>query len=189
MLTFNFNPFPTLETERLTLVRVTEEHTQMLYDMRTLDAVMQYIERPRPKNLEESAELVAKMKGLVDNNEGINWMICLKENGVAIGNIGLFRTMPEHHRAEVGYMMMPDYWGKGLMSEALQAVIQYGFEGMKLHSMEANINPLNDNSAKILERNGFVREACFKENYYWEGEFLDSAIYSLLVSDWKKQRG
>ena len=67
------------------------------------------------------------------------------------------------------------------MDEALKAVLHYGFYTMKLHSVEANIDPENATSKKLLERNGFIREAYYKENYFFEGKFIDSAIYSLLT--------
>ncbi len=67
------------------------------------------------------------------------------------------------------------------MSEALKAVLDYGFNTMGLHSVEAIASPLNNASIKILERNGFVREAYFKENFLWEGQYLDSVVYSLLA--------
>lgn len=188
MLTFNFQPFPVLETERLHLINISEEHAEGFFHLRTDDEVMRYIEVERPKSVQEALEVIR------DNyipkwqrNEGITWAIHSKKDNTYIGNIGLFRTLPEHHRAEIGYTLFPEFWGKGLMSEALKVVLRYGFEDMKLHSIEANINPENSASAKILDRHGFVREAYFKENYYWEGKFLDSAIYSLLSQDWKKQ--
>jgi RimJ/RimL family protein N-acetyltransferase len=67
------------------------------------------------------------------------------------------------------------------MQEAMIIVIDYGFRAMHLHSIEANVNPDNAASIKLLQRNNFVREAYHKENYYFNGKFLDSAIYSLLT--------
>ena len=87
----------------------------------------------------------------------------------------------EHYRAEIGYVLHPAQQGKGIMDEAIKAVLQYGFETMKLHSVEANVNPANTNSMKLLEKNGFVKEAYFKENYYYNGKFIDSVIYSLIT--------
>ena len=97
-----------------------------------------------------------------------------------IGSIGLWRIDKAHYRGEIGYMLHHDHWGKGIMQEAIAAVIEFGFGPLKLHSIEAHINPANAASAGILEKNGFVREAYFKENYYFRGKFLDTAIYSLL---------
>ena len=77
---------------------------------------------------------------------------------------------------------MPEYWNRGLISEAIPKAIDYGFNQMKLHSIEANINPDHNLSRKILEKFKFKKEAYFKENFYYEGKFLDSEIYSLLKS-------
>ena len=62
----------------------------------------------------------------------------------------------------------------------MKVVLDYGFNTLKIHSLEANVNPGNAASIKLLERNGFVREAYYRENYYYNGHFLDSAIYSLI---------
>jgi ribosomal-protein-alanine N-acetyltransferase len=91
----------------------------------------------------------------------------------------------EHDRAEVGYMLHPDFRKKGIMQEALTAIIEYGFTQMNLHSIEAVIDPRNKASETILVRNNFVKEAHFKENYFFDGAYLDSAHYSLLTT--KKQ--
>jgi ribosomal-protein-alanine N-acetyltransferase len=66
------------------------------------------------------------------------------------------------------------------MQEAMTVVLEYGFNTIKLHSVEANVNPNNTRSIQLLEKNGFVREAYHRENYYYNGHFLDSAIYSLI---------
>ena len=69
------------------------------------------------------------------------------------------------------------------MQESIKEVIDYGFNVMKLHSIEANVNPDNAASIRLLERNKFKREAYYKENFYFNGKFLDTAIYSLLITD------
>jgi ribosomal-protein-alanine N-acetyltransferase len=86
--------------------------------------------------------------------------------------------IPAHYRAEIGYVLHPQHQGKGLMTEAMKAVIHYAFEVMQLHSIEANINPLNIASKQVLLKNGFVQEAYFRENFYFNGVFLDSMIFS-----------
>lgn len=103
-----------------------------------------------------------------------------------LGYVGFWRIDLDNHRAEVGYSLLEKYFGKGIGNEALAAVIQYGFTQQQFHSLEANTNPANIVSQKLLEKNGFVREAYFRENYYFDGKFIDSAIYSLLKSDWEK---
>ena len=79
-------------------------------------------------------------------------------------------------------MLLPSEWKKGYMNEAIKRVIDFGFHSMKLHSIEANINPNNIASAQLLKKYHFIKEAYFKEDYYFNGKFLDSEIYSLLNS-------
>lgn len=116
------------------------------------------------------------------NNESIIWAITQKEDSKLIGTICFWNIIKEHYRAEIGYSLLYDFQGKGIMQEAMSAVIKYGFEKMNLHSIEANVNPANESSIKLLERNDFIKEAYFKENYFYDGKFLDTAIYSLLTT-------
>ena len=177
MLELHFNPFPFLETERLVLRQITLNDAKDLFALRTDMNVMRYIDRPIPKVIGDVETLINNMNDLTMR---IQWSIELKENKKFLGTIGYHRIEKENYRAEVGYMLHPDYWNTGLMSEALKVVIDFGFDKIKFHSIEANINPANEISRKILKKFGFVKEAYFKENYFFNGKFLDSEIYSLL---------
>ena len=108
------------------------------------------------------------------------WGISLRSDPRLIGTAGFWRIIREHDRAEIGYTLHPDHQGKGYMQEAMTAIFDFGFRKMKLHSVEANVNPNNEASIKLLERNGFVKEAHFKENWLYDGRYLDTAIYSRL---------
>ena len=83
-------------------------------------------------------------------------------------------------------MLSKDFHGKGIMHEAMQPVLDYGFNVMKLHSVEADADPNNIASIKLLQKNNFVREAYLKENYYFNGKFFDTVIYSLLMQNCKQ---
>ena len=180
MLTINFNPFPNLETEHLLLRRVDSNDLKEIFALRSNRETMKYIPRPLLQTDEEALAHIAMIDGKIDSNKGINWAITLKDNSKLIGIIGHYMIKPEHYRAEIGYMLLPEYHGKGIVSEALQEVVRYGFEVMKLHSIEAILDPENYGSAKVLEKNGFVKEAHLKENGFFEGRFLDTVIYSIL---------
>ena len=180
MLTLNFSPFPNLETERLLLRRVDSNDTLEILSLRSNPKTMKYIPRPLLKTDEDALEHIAMIDSKIESNEGINWAITLKDNPKLIGIIGHYRIKPEHYRAELGYMLLPEYHGKGIVSEAVREVVKYGFQVMDLHSLEAVIDPENHASAKVLEKNGFVKEAHFKEYEFFEGRFLDSVIYSIL---------
>ncbi len=181
MLSVNFHPFPILQTERLVLRRITPADAADLFVLRTDGNVMRFIPRPLAETIADVLQLIQTIDDGTHRNETINWAIALQADNKLIGTIGFVRMSLASHRAEVGYLLHPQYQGKGIMQEALARIIQYGFHDMKLHSIEAVIDPKNTASAKLLERNNFVKEAYFKENCFFEGKFLDSVHYSLLA--------
>ncbi|MEI9943193.1 MAG: GNAT family protein [Chitinophagaceae bacterium] len=181
MIQLNFHPFPELTTERLLLRRITMNDAGQLLFMRSDERVMEFIDKERMKVVEEAQAFIMKIDNDIEANEVIQWAITLKENPERlIGTICLWHIRKEHARGEIGYALHPDFWKKGIMKEAILKVIDYGFSVMKLHSIDANINPGNAGSAAILESVGFVREAYFKEDFFFRGKFLDTVIYSLL---------
>lgn len=182
MLDIQFPVFPILETQRCLLRQVVTTDAPDFFRLRSDERVMQYIDREKWKTIDEALEMILKMNESLQKGEGISWAISLKENNQMIGMAGLWRIIKEHHRAEIGYTLLPEYWNMGLMSEVIQSIIHFGFQQMNLHSIEADINPVNIGSKRVLEKNGFVQEAYFRENYFFEGKFLDSAIYSLITN-------
>jgi ribosomal-protein-alanine N-acetyltransferase len=185
MLTINFHPFQNLETERLLLRRLNPNDVAEVFAMRSNPEVMQYIPRPLAQTKEDALAHIVMIDEKIENNTGINWGITVKGEDKIMGIIGHYRIQPENHRAEIGYMSLPEYNGKGYISEAIKAVVAYGFEQMNLHSIEAVIDPGNTASEKVLLKNGFVKEAHILENELWEGKFWDTVIYSLLKRNFK----
>lgn len=182
MLETNFSPFPEITTNRLLLRRISIKDAPEILSLRSDDTVMHFIDREKAKTLEDAEAWIQLVNESLESNNGITWAMSLTEAPqTLIGTIGFWRIIKQHHRAEVGYMLHPEHWNKGIMKEALLSVIDFGFGAMQLHSIEAHINPGNSASAALLEKTGFIREAYFKEDYYFKGEFIDSAIYSLLV--------
>ena len=180
MLQVNFDPFPVLETERLVLRAITENDIDAMFYLRTNDELMRYIARPRPTNAEEVLPLLHRIQNNVATNEGIAWAMTMKGDGRMMGHMSYHVLFKENYRAEIGYMMREEYHGKGIMDEAIKATIDYGFNKLGLHSIEAHVNPANAASRKLLERNNFTQEAYFKENIFWNGKFEDTVVYSLL---------
>lgn len=176
MVELNFNPHPVLETKRLVLRKISMNDAEEMFVLRTNEEAMKYINKPKVMSVDDAKEIINKM----NEPERIIWGITLKNQEKIIGSIGYHRIEKEHYRAEIGYMLHQDQWNTGIMSEALAAVIGFGFNKMKLHSIEARINPDNTASRKILQKFSFFKEAYFKENFFFEGNFYDSEIYSLV---------
>jgi [ribosomal protein S5]-alanine N-acetyltransferase len=177
---FSFLPFQNLESDRLLLRQITPEDVHEVFALRSNAEIMKYIPRPLVTTNEEALEHITMIQDKLEKNEGINWAITIKENIKLIGIIGHYRMRWEHFRSEIGYMLLPEYHGKGIITEAIKLMIDYGFDQMNMHSLEGIIDPANTASARVLEKNGFVKEAHFKENEFFDGKFLDSVIYSLI---------
>ena len=180
MSSFSFLPFKELESERLLLRQITSDDVNEVFELRSNPETMKYIPRPLTTTKDEAMAHVKMIQDKIETNEGINWAITLKGNPKMIGIIGHYRIRWEHFRSEIGYMLLPEYQGKGIITEAIQLMIHYGFNEMKMHSLEAIIDPNNNASAKVLEKNNFVKEAHLIQNEFYDGKFLDTVIYSLL---------
>lgn len=154
-----------------------------IFILRTDKEITEYLDRDLPKSIDEIYDWLKKVDEEIDQNKGISWGMYLKPENKFIGSIGIWRTIPEHHRGEIGYSLLRDFQRKGYTFEAMIAALKYSFEEMKLHGVDANINPLNKPSQGILEKAGFIKEAHFKENYFYNGNFTDSAIYCLLAKN------
>jgi len=178
MLELNFTPFPILETERLLLRRVDKNDVNEIFSMRSNAETMQYIPRPLVINKEEALSHIALLDSGIEKNEAINWAITFKGEHKLLGIIDFYRTKFEDFRSEIDYMLLSENHGKGIASEAVERALDYGFNEMNLHSIEAVIDPRNYASERVLQKNEFIKEGYFKENTFFNGEFLDSVIYS-----------
>ena len=185
-LELNFNPFPVLETERMILRQYMDNDAEALFSFRSNPQAMHFVPRPLHQSTEDALKMIAQITDNIVANTAIGWAVELKESGKVIGSVSFHRIEKEHHRGEIGYMIHPDYWGKGLVTEAAAAAVHYGFTGLRFHSIEAIIDPDNVASARVLEKLNFVKEAHFKENFVQNGRFTDTAIYSLLRADYLK---
>lgn len=181
MLELNFTPYPELKTKRLLLRRLEKSDANEMFFLRSNDDVLRYLGKEPATSVKEAEEFIVKINKAVDNNESILWGIALlSDPAVIIGTICLWNFKPENYRGEIGYILHPNHWRKGIMKEAIICVIDYGFNVLKLHSIEALLSPENFASSAILESTGFIKEGHLKENFYFRGEFGDTLIYSKL---------
>jgi ribosomal-protein-alanine N-acetyltransferase len=182
-----FKTFPELRSERLFFRKIVASDAKNLFSIRTNDDVMRFMDVSRFKSISDAEKMIGSIEESYQNEGGINWGIVEKDSNIFVGYFGFFRLIPEHCRAEIGYALNAKYWGKGYMNETINRMVRFGFKTMKLHSIEANINPRNERSKKVLEKIGFKKEAYFRENYLFNDRFLDSVIYSLLEKDLTKE--
>lgn len=154
----DFSEFVPIETTRLHLRAPTMGDKEMIFFMRTAPEVNRYIKRTPPSSLQEITLFINDR--LRDREQGISiyWVLTLKENpDQCIGAISLWQFSDDRKTAEVGYDLHPDYQGKGYMSEALSALLAFGFNTLELHTIEAYTHLENQPSRTLLERHAFIR--------------------------------
>ena len=186
-----FAAFPTLESERCILREITMDDVDALYDIRSDDLVSKYLGDPPMRHRDQAvASVEATMQSFQSGDGSLKWGVAMHDNNRLIGTVSVWHIRKQHYRAELGYMLARDYWGKGIIPEVCTTVLDYAFGTMNLHSMDANIDPRNDASRRVLEKLGFVQEAYFREDYFdpMTETFTDSAIFSMLASTWQQRR-
>ncbi len=178
-----FEKFPILKSERLLYRELHLKDASDLYFIESNDDVVKYMDKYKMESVEASKKYIESCNEYYKKREAIEWKIIDKNTNQYIGNIGFWKIIAEHCRGEIGYSLNPKYWGSGYMSESLKTIIRFGFSELNLHSVEANVNPKNANSIKLLEHVGFKKEGYFRENFLFKNKFIDTITYSLLERD------
>ncbi len=158
----NFSPFPQLTTGQLVLRQLTIADADAIGTLRNNEIVNQFLGRPKSTTAAEALEFIDKINNSIANNTSMYWVIALQENNELIGTICLWNINTEDDAAEIGYELHPDFHGKGIMQEALNAVIDFGFNTMQLKVITAFTIPANIASAKLLQKNNFKLDVAGK---------------------------
>lgn len=177
-----FDPFPTLTTARLLLRRIVPTDAEALFQIETEPLVTKYIGRD-PFTRAQSEQRLKELDMAIDAGSAIRWAMVPREGAEPVGTCGLWRWDQTHRHAELGYELVPALWGRGYMTEALATVLDYAFPHMNLHRVEANVDPDNHASRRVLEKLGFLHEATLRQNWCHRQVFMDSAIFGLLETD------
>lgn len=174
-----FDQFPLLHTQRLTLRDIRLEDAEAILSMRSNDRVNRFIPRQAMDDIENARQLVNRTRQAFDQRQAIGFAGVLRDRPTIVGTCGLMNIEIEHRHAEIGGEMATEYWGKGIAQEAFEEIIRFGIEEMKLHTIEAKVNPENRGAVQLLENRGFIREGYFKDRGFFHGRYQDMAIYTL----------
>ena len=179
--------FPIIETSRLILRKITnEDASDMLMYLSDIEVVAPMGLEPFQTEKDVLDE-INWYKNIYDEGTGIRWGITFKDSGEVIGSCGFLNMLPKHHRAEIGYELFRKHWGKGIASEALEAVVKFGFQYYQFERIEALIEPSNIRSQKLVEKQGFIREGLLRHYEFTCGKFDDLYMYSIIKGDLSKK--
>lgn len=175
--------FPVLTTERLTLRQALMTDSLAIHDMLSIPEVNEYSNLPQPPTLKRSASFVNWMMELFPKGRGCSWLIEENASQSVIGAIRINKIQKTLQCGSLGYELHPKSWGKGYMTEALQAVVDCCFQEYELNRIEAWTMPGNQASDRVLMKNGFVYEGTLRQSAKFKGSFHDKRMFSLLSSD------
>ncbi len=179
-----FIRFPELATQRLQLRRIRQSDAPELFAILSDEEAMRFYGHEPHHNISETHSLISKIEVRYARREAIRWAVTLKGEDRLIGTCSLHHIDAESRRAETGYELHRAYWGRGLMPEAVAAILTYGFSEMELHRVEALIDIANEQSKNLLLKLGFTYEGNLRQRYFMNGRFEDEHYFGLLRDEW-----
>ncbi len=183
--------FPTLTTERLVLREIRPEDAPFWLRHFSAPDVVELTSYDAPADLKAAeAEIERYCTSLRREGTGIRWGITFRGSDDLVGTLGYYRWVADRdRRAEMGYDLLPEHRGKGLMTEAMRVVLAYGFKTMTLNRVEAIVDSRNGPSMRLLERLGFHRDAYLHQSTWFHSRFIDDVVFSLLAAEWRATAG
>lgn len=177
---------PELHTARLRLRPIDSGDSQAFFDIFSDAETLRYWSGVPVTEHKEAEALLQRELDWSSTGQCINWGIALPGLNTLVGKFTLFHYDEQNRRAEVGYILDRRYWGQGYMSEVVRCVLDYAFDVIKLHRLEADSDPANIASLALLEKVGFQREGLFRERWNVNGQWLNSTMLGLLRDDYLK---
>jgi ribosomal-protein-alanine N-acetyltransferase len=177
-MTFAFDVFPEIETERLILREILSEDAEDIFAIFADEEVTRYYDLDTYTDVEQARELIDFFNDSFELERGIRWGIARKMDNRIIGTCGYVALW--QHRGEIGYELARPYWGQGFMREALEAILEFGFEELAFNRIEALVMVENEASASLLRKLGFTLEGVLHEHDFFKGRFHDMACFAIL---------
>lgn len=173
-----------IQSERLHLRRLQLYDAGAIYEIFSSAEVTRYWSSPQMTELAEAETFIRQThKGFTDDSL-LQWGVIENDTDKLIGTCAFAGWDKTHRHVEIGFALHRKYWGNGYMKEVLGEFIPFGFKAFSFHRIEANVDPRNIASVKLLEHFGFIREGYLRERYHQNGEIQDAVIYGLLKREW-----
>jgi [ribosomal protein S5]-alanine N-acetyltransferase len=179
--------FPQLQDKRVRLRGPRDDDADALFALFSDPAVMRYWSRPPMTTLGEAQGLIGEMLDSFEQRSLFNWVITTRDDDSAIGTCTLFRIDARHRHAEIGYALRSDRWGRGIASDAVALVLDWAFRRLDLQRVEADIDPGNDGSRRLLARLGFASEGVLRQRFFVGDVVTDSELFGLLAQEWLRR--
>jgi [ribosomal protein S5]-alanine N-acetyltransferase len=176
---------PTLTTPRLVLRPFSLEdapRVQLLAGVREVAENTMAIPHPYPDGAAEA--WIGSHQEAFEKGESLTFAVCLRDGGDLTGAVGLMLSLPDRS-AELGYWIGVPYWNRGYATEAVWALVRFGFESMNLHRIHAGVFTGNPASIRVLLKIGFRYEGLLRQHNLKWGEFRDVQKFGILEEEWQ----
>ena len=155
MLNRTFIPFPILTTERLTLRQLLTNDEQEIFTLRSDSEINKYLDRQIANTIDDARDFINRINENINKNDSLYWAITFSDKNILVGTICLFSFSDENDKCEIGYELLTNFQGQGIMKEAVEKVIDYAFNTIKVQKIEAFFHGDNQSSIKLLEKFSF----------------------------------
>ncbi|MCF6138288.1 GNAT family N-acetyltransferase [Pseudalkalibacillus berkeleyi] len=174
---------PTLETNRLTLRKVSINDLEDMYEYASLDETSTHVTWNTHRSIKDTEQFLNMTLEQYEKNEGLFWGIVDKDSQKMIGTIYYVSWNSIHKVGELGYVISPHYWGKGLMTEAAKEVIRFGFEELGMVRIQARCFIQNVGSERVMQKSGMSYEGTMRKGLYGKGKHHDLKLYAIIKED------
>ena len=169
--------FPELNSERTILRQVTDLDLENVFKGLSDPEVIKYY-GVSFDSLEATKEQMTWFADLEKNGTGIWWAVCRKEDGAFLGGGGLNEISREHKKAEIGFWLLREHWGKGYMTEVMPIILNHAFDQIGLHRIEGFVVNDNANCKNALRKLGFLYEGTMRDSEIKDGKFVSVDFYA-----------
>lgn len=182
-----FSHPPKLESERLLLRKISLSDVEDMYEYASVPEVTEYLLWSPHPDRKYTKEYLKFIQTKYAEGKFFDWAIVRKSDGKMIGTCGFTSFVPSMETGEIGYVLNPSFRGLGYMTEAVKCVLQFGFESLHLHRIEARFMQENINSKRLTERVGMQFEGYLREAVLAKGKYRTVGVSAILEKDWKNQ--
>ena len=183
-----FFRLPDLETEDLILRKPRIRDAKDIYSYASDPEVARYVLWEPHRSVSETASFIRDLRARIRAGCPSSWVVVLRRTGTVIGTVGFVWYSAENNAAELGYSFSREYWNHGYATQALRAVIDAVFSSLPLNRLEAQHDVRNPASGRVMQKCGLTQEGILRGRILNKGEYVDTALYSILRSDWEKNQ-
>lgn len=174
-----------IQTERLVIKEILWEDVERVHTIHSIPEVDEFNTLGLPKDIEETKELIRSTIEEQSNNirKQFAWIVSIKKSGDLIGLCGMILSADKFKMAEIYYKLIPQHWGNGYATEIAKALINFGFDELKLHRIEAGAAVENIKSLRVLNKIGMTKEGIRRKILPIRGKWVDGYQYAIVEDD------